>query len=62
MISDEMVSLKVSSVLSASLGTMGFSLNGEEFAEFTEFKESTEAWIRINLTIFSVSCVSVEQW
>ena len=31
--------------------SMGFSLNGEDFTE------STEAWIRINLTVFSVSCV-----
>ena len=36
---------------------MGFSLNGTEFIEFSEFRESTEAWIRINLTVFSVSCV-----
>ena len=36
---------------------MGFFLNGAEFAEFIEFskfRESTEAWIRINLTVFSV--------
>ena len=39
---------------------MGFSLNGAEFSEFTEFskfRESTEAWIKINLTVFSASCV-----
>ena len=36
---------------------MGFSLNGTEFTEFSEFRESAEAWIRINLTVFSVSCV-----
>ena len=35
------------------------------FIEFTEFRETekiTEAWIRINLTVFSASYVSVAQW
>ena len=36
---------------------MGFFLNGTEFTKFSEFRESTEAWIRVNLTVFSVSCV-----
>ena len=36
---------------------MGFSLNGADFTEFSEFRESIEAWAKINLTVFSVSCV-----
>ena len=40
-----------------STRSMGFSLNGADFTEFSEFRESTEAWIRINLTVFSVSCL-----
>ena len=36
---------------------MGFSQNGADFTEFSEFRESTEAWIRVNLTVFSGSYV-----
>ena len=47
---------------------LGFTINGIDFTEFSEFselRESTEAWIRINLTVFSVKlclCGSVAEF
>ena len=49
--------LTTSSTVQWTMPTSGIFLNGAQFYEFSKFRESTEAWIRLNLTVFSASCV-----